>query len=108
MELDHLNNLVDVHDARANRCDEEHHNNGVKDSAHIGKAAWQVMIILRYQGPWQRFVALPCNDADVTNLDTEANVAKDDCLDAHEHTYDVQVEVHLCKRVLSYQWAILV
>ena len=63
--------LVDIHDAGANRCYEKHGKNCLEDIAHVCEATWKVIEILRQEFERNRLITFFNHDAYVISFDGE-------------------------------------
>lgn len=68
MIFDNFDDLEDIHDAGANRCNEEHHDDRLKDVAHVCEATWQATQVFWELVRCERLITLPDDDAGVLRL----------------------------------------
>ena len=103
MPFDHMDNFIDVHDARSAWSDEQEQQDCLENETHIEEAARQIVKILREHWHGQWLEALPDDNASVVSLDAEQNVAKHDSLDPHEYADQVEPKVELLQREFCHE-----
>ena len=103
MPFDHMNNFIDVHDARGAWSDEQEQQDCLENETHVEEAARQIVKILREHRHGQWLEALPDDNASVVSLDAEQNVAEHDSLDPHEYADQVEPKVELLQREFCHE-----
>ena len=69
--FDHMDNFIDVHDARGAWSDEQEQQDCLENETYIEEAARQIVKIPREHRHGQWLIALPDDNASVVRLDAE-------------------------------------